>query len=106
MIITKADSLQAVDTLSTSRELVVRDSKKLARVFDLPSLDALTVVGCPALRDVSWLKVLKHLRLVDRDLRRLPDWLAPHGSVPQTTLTVVGGEELLWRLVPGGEDCE
>ncbi|KAL6592383.1 hypothetical protein ACP70R_049436 [Stipagrostis hirtigluma subsp. patula] len=109
MLIVSADSLDAIDGLPALRELVVRDSERLVRISNLPSLKTLTIAGCSALRKVSGLtKQLRHLRLTDRELTRLPDWLLAvaqnnSGLVPET-LAIDGREELLRSLVPGGKD--
>ncbi|CAL5064984.1 unnamed protein product [Urochloa decumbens] len=105
MLIVSANSIEAVDGFSELRELVVQDSKKLSCISNLPSLEALTVVDCSRLRDVSGLRLVKHLRIEDRELTSLPDWLRrKHDDPVPETLAVVGREELLGSLVPGGKD--
>ncbi|CAN6181908.1 unnamed protein product [Urochloa humidicola] len=104
MFIISANNIEVVDGFSKLKELVVQDSKKLSRISNLPSLEALTIVDCSELQNVSGLTLsMKHLRFEDRKLTSLPDWLGKHGPVPET-LAVVGREELLGSLVPGGKD--
>ncbi|KAF8641990.1 hypothetical protein HU200_067502 [Digitaria exilis] len=105
MVVVSAGSLRAIDGLIALRKLVVRDCERLARISNLPKLEALTVTGCSGLRDATGLECLKHLRFVHRELTRMPDWLrAAVASSAPTTLAVVGREELLRSLAPGGED--
>ncbi|TVU09106.1 hypothetical protein EJB05_42547, partial [Eragrostis curvula] len=108
MLIISVDSLEDIVSLPALRELVVQDSEKLARISNLPVLESLTISGCSGLQDVSELRFLRHLRLMPRELTKLPNWLlafARHssGSVPET-LTIVGREELVRNLIRNDED--
>ncbi|KAF7058553.1 hypothetical protein CFC21_065583 [Triticum aestivum] len=103
MKVVAAGSLIVIGNLPMLKELIVQDSKTLTSVSNLPSLEVLMVIGCSRLQDVKGLRCVKHLRIVDRELTRLPDWLTGHASVLQT-LTVFGTEELLGMLVPSGKD--
>jgi hypothetical protein len=73
------------------KELVVQDSRSLTTVTNLPSLVVLMVIGCSRLQHVKGVKCVRHLRIVDRELTRLPDWLTEHTSLLQT-LTIFGTE--------------
>jgi Leucine-rich repeat (LRR) protein len=101
-IISAQDIKAIVDSFSNLKKLFVQDSKNLC-ISNLPSLEDLTVVDCSGLQDVSGLRHLKHLRIEDAELTSLPDWLGKQGSTPET-LAVLGKEELLRSLVPGGKD--
>ncbi|RCV11266.1 hypothetical protein SETIT_2G172700v2 [Setaria italica] len=103
MRVVSADSIEAIHSVSNLKNLFVQYSKRLSCISNLPSLEALTVVDCSGLQDVSGLGHVKHLRIEDGELKSLPDWLGKHGSAPET-LAVVGREELLRSLVPGGKD--
>jgi hypothetical protein len=104
MQIVAAGNLKVIGNLPMLKELVVQDSRSLSTVTNLPSLVVLMVIGCSRLQHVKGVKCVRHLRIVDRELTRLPDWLTEHTSVLQT-LTVFGTEELLGMLVPSGKDC-
>ncbi|KAG2636946.1 hypothetical protein PVAP13_2NG495803 [Panicum virgatum] len=85
-----ADSLQIVEDLPVLQELVLQACNGLERISNLPSLEVLVVIGCSWLKDITGVRLLRHVRIIDRELRELP----------------VGAAELLQRLLPNGEDWE
>ncbi|KAL6639257.1 hypothetical protein ACP70R_022987 [Stipagrostis hirtigluma subsp. patula] len=105
MYIRHVDSLQVIEDLPVLKELVLQACNELEIISNLPLLEVLVVLGCSHLKDINEVHQLSHVRVVDRDLRELPGWLAAHSSSLQT-FTVVGSAELLKRLLPNSEDWE
>ncbi|RCV13041.1 hypothetical protein SETIT_2G315000v2 [Setaria italica] len=99
------DSLQIVENLPVLKELVLQACNGLERISNLPLLEVLIVIGCSRLKDITELHLLSHVRIVDRELRELPDWFATNAFMLQT-FTIVGTAELLQRLLPNREDWE
>jgi Leucine-rich repeat (LRR) protein len=99
------DSLQIVENLPALKELVLQACNGLERISNLPSLEVLTVIGCSGLKDITEVHLLSHVRIVDRELKELPDWFATNVFMLQT-FTIVGTAELLQRLLPNREDWE
>ena len=100
-----ADSLQIVEDLPVLQELVLQACNGLERISNLPSLEVLVVIGCSWLKDITGVRLLRHVRIIDRELRELPGWFATNALMLQT-FTIVGAAELLQRLLPNGEDWE
>ncbi|KQK16242.1 hypothetical protein BRADI_1g27770v3 [Brachypodium distachyon] len=98
-----ADSLEVVEDLPVLKELVLQACNELTEISNLVLLEALIVISCSRLKDVNEVHYLRHARIEDRELRRLPEWLRSCASVLQT-FTVVGSAELLERLLPNGQD--
>ncbi|XP_062187345.1 putative disease resistance protein RGA3 isoform X2 [Phragmites australis] len=105
MQINHVDSLKVIEDLPVLKELVLQACNELERISNLPLLEILIVRGCSQLKDISVVHLLRHIRIVDRDLRELPGWFATHASMLQT-FTIVGKAELLERLLPNREDWE
>ncbi|OEL24913.1 putative disease resistance RPP13-like protein 1 [Dichanthelium oligosanthes] len=99
------DSLQIIDDLPVLKELVLQACNELGRISNLPLLEVLIVLGCSQLKNITKVHLLSHVRIVDRELRELPDWLAANAFMLQT-FTIVGTAELLQRLLPNHEDWE
>ncbi|XP_052166696.1 disease resistance protein RGA2-like [Oryza glaberrima] len=100
MKIVGADSLQVIDNLPMLKELVVQDCRELVKISNLPVLQVLVVVDCSMLQDLRGVGDLRHVRLVDRVTKELPDWLTGHEAPLLQTFTIVGTTELLRKLVP------
>ena len=100
-----ADSLQIVEDLPVLKELVLQACNGLERISNLPSLEVLVVIRCSWLKDITGVRLLRHVRIIDRELRELPGWFATNAFMLQT-FTIVGAAELLQRLLPNGEDWE
>lgn len=98
------DSLQIIEDLPVLKELVIQACNELQKISNIPLLEVLIVLGCSRLKDVTEVH-LSHVRIVDREIRELPDWVATNASMLQT-FTIVGRAELLERLLPNHEDWE
>uniref|UniRef100_J3MKV9 Uncharacterized protein n=1 Tax=Oryza brachyantha TaxID=4533 RepID=J3MKV9_ORYBR len=105
MQIRHADSLEVIQDLPVLKELDLQSCNELKKISNLPLLEVLTIRGCPRLEDVTGVHYLSHVRIIDKKLRKLPDWLPIHASMLQT-FNIVGVPELLDRLLPNGEDWE
>uniref|UniRef100_A0A0D9WYU1 AAA+ ATPase domain-containing protein n=1 Tax=Leersia perrieri TaxID=77586 RepID=A0A0D9WYU1_9ORYZ len=105
MQIRHADSLEVIQDLPVLTELDVQACNELKEVSNLPLLEVLMIRRCPRLEDVSGVHYLSHVRIIDKELRKIPDWLSKHAPVLQT-FNIVGVSELLDRLLPNGEDWE
>ncbi|KAF0906674.1 hypothetical protein E2562_012248 [Oryza meyeriana var. granulata] len=105
MQIRHANSLEIIQDLPVLKELDLQACNELKKVSNLPLLEVLTIRRCPRLEDVSGVHYLSHVRIIDKELRKLPDWLSIHASMLQT-FNIVGVSELLDRLLPNGEDWE
>ncbi|KAL5197696.1 hypothetical protein ABZP36_001208 [Zizania latifolia] len=100
-----ANSLEVIQDLPVLKELHLQALDELKKVSNLPLIEVLIVHRCPMLKDVDGVHCLSHVRIVDSELRKLPDWLSMHAPVLQT-FNIVGTAELLERLLPNGEDWE
>ncbi|KAF0914272.1 hypothetical protein E2562_027832 [Oryza meyeriana var. granulata] len=98
-----ADSLQVIDNLPVLKDLFVQDCRKLVMISNLPALQVLVVVDCSRLQDLKGVECLRHVRIVDRVMKKLPDWLTGHDASVLQTFTIVGTAELLGKLVPDSE---
>jgi Leucine-rich repeat (LRR) protein len=98
------DSLRIIEDLPALKELVIQACNELQKISNIPLLEVLIVLGCSRLKDVTEVH-LSHARIVDRDIRELPDWVATNAYMLQT-FTIVGRAELLQRLLPNHEDWE
>lgn len=105
MQIHHVDSLQVIEDLPVLKELALQACNELTKISNLPLLEVVILIGCSRLKDINEVHRLSHVRIVDRELRELPVWLATHASLLQT-FTIVGTAELLERLLPNGEDWE
>lgn len=85
------------------KELVVQDCRELVMISNLPVLQVLVVVDCSMLQDLRGVAGLRHVRLVDRVTKELPDWLTGHEAPLLQTFTIVGTTELLRKLVPNSK---
>uniref|UniRef100_A0A0D9XCD1 AAA+ ATPase domain-containing protein n=1 Tax=Leersia perrieri TaxID=77586 RepID=A0A0D9XCD1_9ORYZ len=98
-----ADSLQVIDNLHVLKEMVVQDCRELVKISNLPALQVLVVVDCYRLQDVRGVSCLRHVRVVDRVMKKLPHWLTGQDAFFLKTFTIVGTAELLGTLVPDSE---
>ncbi|KAJ1290911.1 hypothetical protein BS78_02G278900 [Paspalum vaginatum] len=99
------DSLQIVEDLPVLKELVLQACNELQKISNIPLLQVLVVFGCSRLKDITEVYLLSHVRIVDREITELPDWVAINASMLQT-FTIVGRAELLERLLPNHEYWE
>ncbi|MQL71123.1 hypothetical protein Taro_003473 [Colocasia esculenta] len=107
-----ASSLMKVDgrrrAFSPSiRALYVVDNPKLVRISDLPALQLLVAINCPALRTVERVDELQQVYLTDHSMDSLPEWLGggPSGDCSPGELRAFGlecGVQLLERCAMGG----
>ncbi|TVU39205.1 hypothetical protein EJB05_12613, partial [Eragrostis curvula] len=105
MQIHHVDSLQVIENLPVLKELILQACNELKRISNLPLLEVLIITCCSKLKYIDKVQMLSHVRIVDRELRELPDWLAIHATKLQT-FSIVATAELLERLVPNREDWE
>lgn len=98
--ITEADTLKEIKNLFLVIKLKIIKNRNLEILSHLPAIRSLKINNCPALRNILNLQSLRFLKLFNRNMEALPEWL---GDIRQLqTLEILGAENLLMRCTA---DC-
>jgi len=96
-------NLQAVDDISTLRELSAWNTPRLKRISNLPSLEDINMCHCPVLEIVENVDGLRTVHIFDHDLQEMPRWIEAHASKLQS-LNFTSTVGLVKRCLVDGPD--